>query len=495
MKKLFNISLALFVFVSCSDFLAETPQDLFIPTRVNEYADLLRGETLCEGYHEDLEFVQLFTDDVMVICPTPGGMPWPLGIDELVFEAFKWPADYQMYSIVDNNYANRYKNIRVCNIVINAIPDMIGDPEEIALLAAQARTLRAYFYFNLINLYAKPYNEATAATDPGVILYLGGKTTNEVFERSSVQEVWDQIGEDLSIALGQFNQINKRIDNFQISKNATRFLAVRVALFQERWDDVIRLSDAYILERPMLFDLNQVPLFGMTRFNIINPVDNPEVVFNFGKSTFSSYRLQYFRGSTTARFAGRHYLLSQGVKGGLIDIHEGGDLRLSAFTNRIPPHFPGAKWYSTSVGRGYASAWRTPEVYLSLAEALVHRNQGSDIQDALALVNTLRIHRISRVTYVDMSYGDFQNDPQELIEYIWDERRREFSFEEAMRFWDLRRQGMPELTHIYFDAQGTTTNYVLPQGSPNYVLLIPKAETSFNDMIEQNLRVDIQPSY
>ncbi len=493
MKKLLYIFFTILIFTSCNDYLKETADDLFIPVNVSDFSALLIGETVCTNYDRDLEFTHVFTDDVMMLCPWPGS-PWPLLIDEIVFDIFKWPADYQLYSITDNNYSNRYKNIRGCNVVINAIPTMEGSQGDIDLLEAQARTLRAYFFFNLINLYAKPYNVTTADTDPGVIMYLDGGVTAETFERSTVQEVWDQINIDLTTALEKYETATLCTNNFMINKYATLLMATRVALFQERWDDVITYGNLYLQGKSDLYNLNTVTKFGYKYFNIIDPINNPEVVYNFGKNSTSSYNLNYFSSSMLSAYFGQQYALSEGIEGALIDCYEDEDLRLKTHMIDGPPYCPGGKWYSTSVGKGFPNAWRTPEVYLSVAEALVQRNTGGDIQEALDLVNTLRQNRIEASSYTPKTYGDFGDNTDELLAFVREERRKEFAFEEAMRFWDLRRQGMPQLTHVFLNAQGDPSTYVLPQGSPNYTLLIPESEISFNDVIEQNERENIPVS-
>ncbi|MFR7876304.1 MAG: RagB/SusD family nutrient uptake outer membrane protein [Butyricimonas paravirosa] len=45
-----------------------------------------------------------------------------------------------------------------------------------------------------------------------------------------------------------------------------------------------------------------------------------------------------------------------------------------------------------------------------------------------------------RDTYQAKNVSDFASR-EDLIQFIWEERRRELCFEEAMRFWDMRRQG------------------------------------------------------
>ena len=94
---------------------------------------------------------------------------------------------------------------------------------------------------------------------------------------------------------------------------------------------------------------------------------------------------------------------------------------------------------------------------------------------------------MTQESYVAKTIGDFDS-VEELVDFIWEERRRELCFEEAMRFWDLRRQGMPEITHMVYRTDGTSQSYVLEAGSPNYLLQIPAEETDYNSAIKNNDR-------
>ena len=78
-----------------------------------------------------------------------------------------------------------------------------------------------------------------------------------------------------------------------------------------------------------------------------------------------------------------------------------------------------------------------------------------------------------------------------MIQFIWEERRRELCFEEAMRFWDMRRQGMPEVKHEFYSSMTSSKTFVLKQGSPNYLLPIPLSETEYNDGMTNNSRETI----
>ena len=130
--------------------------------------------------------------------------------------------------------------------------------------------------------------------------------------------------------------------------------------------------------------------------------------------------------------------------------------------------------------------WRSVEVLLNLAEAYVRKSNAID-QQAIDLLNSLRRGRISTDKYVDKQIADFKNS-DDLLKFIWAERRRELCFEEAMRFWDLRRQGMPEIEHRWYTSWNNYETYTLRQGSPNYVLGIPSSELTYNTDCVDNAR-------
>ena len=121
---------------------------------------------------------------------------------------------------------------------------------------------------------------------------------------------------------------------------------------------------------------------------------------------------------------------------------------------------------------------RLAEAYLNRAEAY-SRLTGKQ-SDALADLNTLRKHRI--MDYRDVSI----TDPTALLDTIRKERRLELCYE-GHRWFDLRRYGMPEITHIY---QESTTSpamvYTLKEKDPMYTLPLPSSVMDKNKELVQN---------
>ena len=128
-------------------------------------------------------------------------------------------------------------------------------------------------------------------------------------------------------------------------------------------------------------------------------------------------------------------------------------------------------------------------MYLNMAEAYARKDNNIS-QKAIDLLNELREKKFLAASYTPKTVSDFASR-DELIRFIWKERRRELCFEEAMRFWDMRRQGMPRIEHKFYSSMNTYKTFVLEAGSPNYLLPIPLSETEYNDGVTDNPRVTV----
>ena len=77
-------------------------------------------------------------------------------------------------------------------------------------------------------------------------------------------------------------------------------------------------------------------------------------------------------------------------------------------------------------------------------------------------------------------------DGNDLLTFCLKERRCELSFEDH-RWFDLRRQGMPQITHVYIDTDnGAEMEYVLQKEDSRYALVIPSEIRELNPNLTQN---------
>ena len=128
---------------------------------------------------------------------------------------------------------------------------------------------------------------------------------------------------------------------------------------------------------------------------------------------------------------------------------------------------------------------RLSEVYLNAAEAAAmlykENNQSEYRTKAQTLIDALRIKRFSQTTYKPTTISE----GEQLVSFIRDERRRELCFENH-RWFDLRRYGMEEIKHTWYDTSGEPIEYILEKNDPGFTLQLPNEAFEHNSSLVQN---------
>lgn len=485
--------------VSCGEFLKESSGDLLIPKNVQDYTALLNGEGYPKAFPEKTAWINLMTDDYDMV---PIEATYNPGIFDnlavLGLYAYRWDVKIEE-KITDRTWDMCYEYILGCNTIIQALPIMVYDKNEVDMynsLAASAYALRAYYYFCLVNWYAEPYS--TENLDKlGVIIKLAPNVTLGQFERNTIGEVYKLINDDIALAREHSKKGRPTANKFLVTSTAIEFLANRVALFQEKWDDVITEGEALLKTNGKLFDLKSADQtkFGLDNkdaFTIFHYNNNPEIIFSFGKAKSTPYDFL-----CTSQLWGLGFVVNKEGDNALIPLYKEGDLRLQAYykvdwvdkwgDENFENNYP-LKYYSVAANVGYMVNWRNVEVYLNVAEAYARRDNGISAK-AIELLNSVRQNRFAS-GYTPLTSADFSSKEQ-LVEFVWEERRRELSFEETMRWWDIRRQGCKQITHRYYTTVESYDTYVIPTKCPNFVIQIPISEYGINDVITTNDRIYI----
>ena len=511
---------------ACNDYLKEDSGDLLIPGKIEEYSPMLYAEGYPSSFNDDVAWFKLMTDDVEM-----GRLEIDSSDVEVVgrkiwdsFDALSGKEGKEAYSwrwnlgelLADNFWGKRYENILACNLVIDALPAMEyveQDSGKYNYLAAQAYGLRAYHYWCLVNTYALPYAEANL-DQPGVVIRTTPQIQITPRPRASIREVYKLINSDISLAEQYVNKSVVPGNKHLLTEPAILLLASRIALFQENWDEVVRTSELFLAQNSNVFDLNGVDtaIMGIVSnskgFSMMDGMLNPEIVFTFGNQ---SVYYEYLSNNASGHMYGLGFRTSCSEENSLIKSYEENDLRKKAYFIQDVPAKPAESlweddkpaeyqyYYPVKYRRVsgstaekpndklYHENWRSVEVMLNVAEAYT-RKENTVTQKAIDLLNKLRSKRISN--YVDLQMSDF-NSGEDLLHFIWDERRRELCFEEAMRFWDLRRQGRPQIVHKWYNSWNTYEVYTLPATSANYVLRIPESELKYNTECMDNTRENI----
>lgn len=150
---------------------------------------------------------------------------------------------------VDRTFNQSYQTINLTNLILEALPTVVPNASRRAQLEGEARTIRAMLYFELVRLYAQPYQAGQQNTQPGVALALAPNKSEEQaavrLPRASVEEVYQQVLTDLRTARRILPETNAstvtRLDRY----DALAFLA-RVSLQQGRYATALAFADTVI---------------------------------------------------------------------------------------------------------------------------------------------------------------------------------------------------------------------------------------------------------
>ncbi len=136
-------------------------------------------------------------------------------------------------------YQLYYRLIGNANIAIANIDNATGTQSERDKLKGEALGLRAFAYFNLVQLYGKRYDaNAKPNSQPAVPLVL--TPTTEGLARATVEEVYAQINKDLTDAAALLTATRTYKSHLNI--DVVKGFQARVALTQQNWADAARFA-------------------------------------------------------------------------------------------------------------------------------------------------------------------------------------------------------------------------------------------------------------
>lgn len=505
----------------CGDFLEEYSQDKY---RVNSYTDLdelLIGDAYLPVHPSKYatntqnigHFIHFLADEMEE--QNKGRTTASSGVEtrqikNAVFGYFTWQKrvgqneTFTGFETENKTWKETYRLINVANNILESVddvPQQTNDEKQgAARVKGEASFLRAAYYFWLTNLYGKAYNPTTATHDLAVPLKTEAKVNDILYSRNSVQELYDQILSDLTVAEACLKDVPSTHSIYRADIRAVWLLASRVHLYMQHWEEAARYADLVIQASPNLVNMNNEQM-KLTK-------ESPEVIFSMGGHEIPcnmDYKYQSFR-----------------VDKALYDAYTDEDLRRTqwwwTYDNFIGyTKVPEGTKYSSSTypptnnrhytyiyNNGLLDAlapvsdkflYRTAEAYLNKAEAEACLRHEDEAKKSLYVLRSNRYK--AGADYTTTATGD------NLVEEIREERRKELALE-GHRWFDLRRYAVSqvapyskELVHryTYYTAYNKATMvethvFTLPAGDPAYTLPIPQEVLEYNVGMQNNERPD-----
>lgn len=367
-----------------------------------------------------------------------------------------------------------YNYIYICNAVIDGVTNSTSLNEDVRKqLLGEAKFMRAFVYFNLVNLYG----------NVPLVLVTDYKT-NSLLPRVTEQEIYNQIIEDLNEAktllADKFKDVtllNETFERTRPNKWAASALLARVYLYRDEWEKA-DLEASEVINQSNLFSISDVAL------NEVFLANSREAIWQIQPVTDNPSNSQIGKlmtiPSTGPSDENPVYLSSF-----LLDSFEVGDLRRQNWVDSVvvllsegPPAVTETYHYSskykvndpTAMVTEYTMMLRLAEQYLIRAEARAQQNNISGAQED---INVIR----SRAELSDIT----TTDKIDLLKAIWHERKIELFTESGHRWFDLKRTKQIDIVMPHI-ASAKAGNW-----DPNWKYFpIPQGEITKNPNMDQN---------
>lgn len=428
--------------VSCkkSDWYdVKSKSSLVIPASVADFQGLIDNYQVMNVNHVSLG--EIASDDAYIT---------DLSFGQLLPKernAYTWSHNepYLLLNDWGNGQDGVYLRVYYANLALDGLKKLNSSSDvQYNNVKGQALFTRSANLFELAQVFAPPYDPATAANELGIPVRLESDV-NIPSKRGSLKDMYDQIINDLKEASNLMPEY--ALVPTRPSKGAAYALLARIYLSMENYDQAGFYANECLKIAPALLDFNSI-----TTTSPAIPPYNQEVMFQ----------------SLMVNSGGLSYLSL--IDRDLYDSYEANDLRKTKFfllnaNNTVS--FNGSYFYAAPFN-GLA----TDEVYLIRAEANARAGKADA---AMGDLNTLLRKRYVTNTYVDKTAGS----ADDALRKVLAERRKEL-IRRGQRWLDLRRLNRDERFRKTFTRVVAGNTYTLEPGSYKYTFPIP------DDVIEKS---------
>ncbi|WAC41624.1 RagB/SusD family nutrient uptake outer membrane protein [Pedobacter sp. SL55] len=455
-KYIYTFLISTLFLISCDKYLDVKPKGVRLLETIRDYDEWLNNMDLETSTSPLLNWLDDRKDLPTLVAATAA-----TGVNERIYS---WQA--QAIETVPGTapiWSTLYKTIYLYNtVIIDVEKAKDGTEQQKQRLKAEALLGRAFEYLYLVNLYGKVYNPATAGKDLAVPFVTSVDVTDEVPNRSTVQEIYDHIINDITAALPYLPADNNS-NRFRGSVAAAHGVLAKTYLYMGNYPKAAQEAQ---------LALNTGPNMILDYTTIANAAAIPHLI----KRSDAIY----------ARIGGSSYISTEIPTQAFLKTFNTKDLRLKFFYSPITDLTFATRGRTIFRHSGVVAGSGSPnwgiavaEMHLIIAEAAVRNNEFTKACDELDI---LRKRRFLAADYVKFT----STDKETVFNKVFEERGFELAFV-GMRWFDMRRldaEGrMPAVSRYLGNGQLLAT---LEPNSPRYTLQIPKQVMFYNPTWEQN---------
>jgi len=360
-------------------------------------------------------------------------------------------------------WSSLYEAITRSNRILNNVPAIDMDEEERADILAEARFIRAYSYFYLLQAFGM---EPETNDGPGIVLLEGPVTIGNANQpRSPEPEVWTAIEEDLQAAIDELPTKSERSPSQlgRATTGAAKALLVKAHIFQEDFGPAETLAQEVITSGEYSLAPDFASIFRLSGEH------GPGSIFEINYATIPNEPFEGYYGNVYQASRSTWGFGFKNPTQNLVDAFDSNDPRLDAtiiFDGEQMPDGTVVDGGSSRSGYHSEKIWIPQSEYpqnnassiffgpsnvryIRLANLLLWHaeaaNENGNTSAALESLNRVRARARDTDSNPDNDPPGVlpditTTDQAELREAIYLERRLELAMED-LRFFDLVRQG------------------------------------------------------
>ncbi len=450
--------------ISCGDFLDRDPFDEI--SKADALDDIESLELAVNGTYDILSFADYYGEYMTLYADVTGGNlkignKSPSSDSEEYLPMYDFVQSADIFLNFYNIYVETYLGLLNANNIIGAVPKLAdgSSKKRQDQVLGQALALRALFHFDLLRLYAQPYNFTSDASHKGIVLQESSPFLEDQKARSSVAESYELVEKDLERAIELLSNFN---DDAFFSKQSAQALLARLYLYQGEWSKATTLATSVI-------DSKVIELANRAEYLSIwsNDPKSVEHLFRMELAQFQSSSPQ-----VSAVVGVGANIPSLSATQDLLTLFEPNDIRLRNFVQNLDSNFLSTKYPFRSSTPNDISIIRLSEVYLTRAEAFAKLGRNELAQKDLNLIRQRANPTAPNIILTG----------EELVDEILLERRRELALEGHLLF-DLNRskKGVSRT-----DCNESISNCNQNYPNDKFILPIPQKARDSNKKLEQN---------
>lgn len=375
--------------------------------------------------------------------------------------AYIWAADIYEGGTEIADWNIVYRSVFYANSVLHQLSQnsKYSDPGRADFTKGWAHFVRASAFYDLLKNFSKTYkNEMEAKINLGIPLKLTANI-DEIKQRSSVWEGYEQVIADLNVAIALLPKEISVVFRNRPSRPAAYALLSKVYLSMSNYTHAELYADSCLALYDKLIDYNLIDKNSITPFKKTN-----DEVLLYANQVNGQYNYVLYNPTVNIT-----------VDSVLYKSYKEGDLRKQLFFIKSGLFIKPKRGYAETLSLSFTGL-ATDEIYLIKAECAARR---SDVPIALSYLNKLLQKRFTIESYNKVSI----NNARLLLEEIKKERRKELFWRAGTRWEDIKRYN-DEGEQIILSRKLGSKIYQLLPGSPRYVFPIPDDEITLSRIVQ-----------